>query len=38
MVLGWGMVFAVVLPGHYDVGDGALLGLGMAFTAFILGP
>jgi nickel/cobalt transporter (NiCoT) family protein len=37
MVLGWGTFFLAVLPGHYTVGDGALFGLGLAFTAFTLG-
>jgi nickel/cobalt transporter (NiCoT) family protein len=37
MVTGWGGFFTVVLPGHYTVGDGALFGLGLAFTAFTLG-
>lgn len=37
MVLGWGTFFLLVLPGHYTVGDGALFGLGLSFTAFTLG-
>ncbi len=36
-VLGWGMVFAVVLPGHYPLAGNAVFGLGLAFTAFTLG-
>lgn len=37
LVAGWGTFFAVVLPGHYTVGNDALFGLGLAFTAFTLG-
>ena len=37
LLVGWGMFFAVVLPGQYEVADRAPFGLGLAFTAFILG-
>lgn len=37
MALGWGTFFAVVLPGHYAVGNHAVFGLGLAYTAFALG-
>ena len=37
LTVGWGMLFLVVLPGHYVVGDRALFGLGLAITAFTLG-
>lgn len=37
LVAGWGMFFAVVLPGQYELADQAPFGIGLAFTAFILG-
>lgn len=37
LVLGWGGFVLLVLPGHYALGDGALFGVGLAFTAFTLG-
>ena len=37
MVLGWGTLFVIVLPGHYVAGDGAVFGIGVALTAFVLG-
>lgn len=37
LVIGWGMLFLVVLPGQYFVGDHSLFGLGLAVTAFTLG-
>lgn len=37
VALGWGTFFAVVLPGSYAVGNHAVFGLGLAYTAFALG-
>ncbi|MDR3453873.1 MAG: HoxN/HupN/NixA family nickel/cobalt transporter [Rhodoferax sp.] len=37
MVLGWGTFFIVVLPGSYSLGNHALFGVGLAYTAFTLG-
>lgn len=34
---GWGMFFAVVLPGHYVMGGNAVFGTGLALAAFTLG-
>lgn len=35
-VLAFGMLFALVIPGHFEVG-GAVFGLGLALTAYLLG-
>lgn len=37
MTLGWGTFFLLVLPGGYSLGNHALFGLGLAYTAFTLG-
>ncbi len=36
-VVGWGLLFLVVEPGGYRLGDGRLFGVGIALTAYTLG-
>ncbi|MFB9833189.1 HoxN/HupN/NixA family nickel/cobalt transporter [Actinoallomurus acaciae] len=36
-VVGWGLLFLLILPGHYHLGDGKLFGVGVALTAYTLG-
>jgi high-affinity nickel-transport protein len=35
--VGWGLLFLIVLPGHYHLGDGKLFGVGIGLTAYALG-
>jgi high-affinity nickel-transport protein len=37
LLLGWGVFFVVVLPGHYLMGGQTVFGTGLAVTAFTLG-
>ena len=36
-VVGFGMLFAVVVPGHFTLGDGAIFSVGLGITAYTLG-
>jgi high-affinity nickel-transport protein len=35
--VGWGVLLALVLPGHYHLGDGKVFGVGIGLTAYTLG-
>jgi high-affinity nickel-transport protein len=36
-VVGFGLLFAVVVPGRLELGDGAIFGVGLGLTAYTLG-
>jgi high-affinity nickel-transport protein len=36
-LIGFGMLFAVVVPGHFALGDGAIFSVGLGITAYTLG-
>ncbi len=36
-LLGFGVLLALVVPGHFDVGEGSIFGVGLGLTAYTLG-
>src|SRR6478672_2301357 len=36
-IVGWGVLIAIVVPHHYQIASGQILGIGLGLTAYTLG-